>query len=161
PAGNRTGDSSSSGGRTWTYDARNEPLTATGGLTYAYSARGTLASTTTGGSTASTAFDALGHMVSDAGQSYTYDGLDRLAGRGSATFSYDGTESAPVITPGETYARGAGGEILAGHVGNTIATPATDTHGDITSWQALDGTSAGTAGYTPYGQPAHANGLIA
>lgn len=158
-AGNRTGDQTTAATTTWSYDSRNQ-LTASGATTYGYTARGTLASTVHGSTTIPTSFDSLSRMVSDAGQTYSYDAMGRLATHNSADFAYDGLESTPVITPGQTDALSPSGTVLTANIGNATVAPTTNVHGDITGWQPTSTTGglAGVAGYDPFGQPVHTNG---
>src|SRR5262249_51287441 len=83
-----------SGSTTASYDQRNRVLTsAQGGTTtnYTWAARGTMASTKVGtNATTTTQADAFGRTTTDGASTYTYDSLDRIRTKGSATLSWSG-----------------------------------------------------------------------
>ena len=59
---------------------------------YAYTPRGTLSAIDDGATTITYGFDPLGRLVDYNSQvAYSYDGLDRIAVRGTDTFNYIGS----------------------------------------------------------------------
>lgn len=95
-------------------------------------------------------------MIGAEGQSYVYDGLDRVIDRNGAQFSYAGFEQDPVTDGTETFARGAGGELLAVADGAGERLTISDVHDDVVA--AFSATNpltalAGSTAYDPYGQP--------
>ncbi|GGK40396.1 hypothetical protein GCM10010124_36450 [Pilimelia terevasa] len=157
-AGNRT----RAGAHTATYDERNR-LLADGEYTYDHTARGTMAARTSSGLKEPLAFDAFDRLVSAHGQSYTYDGLDRVAGRNDSPFRYAGDDNDVVTDGGDTFSRGPTGELLATAAnGGAPRLALTDGHGDVVG--DLDPTadkpaalSAATT-YDPWGQVVGAKG---
>ncbi len=88
---NRTAEQSGNQSTTWTYDARDRPLTratTNGGNTsttaFSTDDRGAITEMS-GATTATLAFDAFDQLINDNGQARTYDALGRLASTPPAT----------------------------------------------------------------------------
>jgi RHS repeat-associated protein len=146
-AGNRT----RAGTSAYAFDARNR-LVSGPSATYQWSPNGTLRNVTTGGQTASYTFDALGRLANYNGQvAFAYDGLDRIARRGTGGFSYAGTDQQPVTDDTSTYARGPSGTVLATMNGGVPAITGHDRHGDVSYLFAPDGTLSQTTVFDPFG----------
>lgn len=161
------------GSATLAYDQRNRLMSGPEG-TYAYTPRGTLAALTPAptGLAALTCpllpstcpparpltHDAFDRLATDATgtttTSYSYDGLDRVATRNGAGFSYAGTDLDPVNDATATYARLPGGQAVAARVGTNAYRVGTDAHGDLTQlWRPAGGaTLAGSRAYDPLGR---------
>ncbi|QFZ19014.1 RHS repeat-associated core domain-containing protein [Saccharothrix syringae] len=150
-AGNRV----KAGGKVATYDERNR-LLSDGDNTYTYSARGTLRSRTGASGTTRYSFDAFDRMTGAGALTYTYDGFDRVATRNSTRFSYAGLADEVVSDGAETYARGAGDELLATARGTTERLALQDAHGDVVAaFDPADSTLAAlpdSTGYDPFGK---------
>ncbi|MFE6867124.1 LamG-like jellyroll fold domain-containing protein [Kitasatospora sp. NPDC057692] len=157
-AGNRT----SAGGRTATYDERNELLTE-GTTSYTYTARGTLSGSTVQGSQPKEVrFDGFGRMVKEGPSTFTYDGLDRVAQAGAASFSYDGGSNDLVSDGAAVYSRSPSGRLLGTAAVGAVPAPrllVSDRHSDVVA--ALDPSTQGLTGstaYDPFGKPAASAG---
>ncbi|GLY49816.1 hypothetical protein Lesp01_34720 [Lentzea sp. NBRC 102530] len=121
-SGNRT----SAGTATATYDARNRMLSDSS-ASYTWSARGTPVKR----GDVTYQFDAFDRSVKRGAGTYTYDGLDRLVRRNGVAFSYVG-KSLDVASDGTTnYSRDLSGSLLSLSRGNDKRTLATDRHGDV------------------------------
>src|SRR5437867_2850089 len=152
-AGNRT----AAGATAYLYDARNR-LTLGPGGTYSYTARGTL-SQIAGASTTTFGYDVLGRLANYNGAvSYSYDALDRIARRGAASFSYEGTDADPVSDGAFTYARSPGAHLLAVSDGTHSLLAGLDRHGDLTHLFDAAGSVSDTKVYDPFGQVAASTG---
>ncbi|TCO55973.1 polymorphic toxin type 30 domain-containing protein [Actinocrispum wychmicini] len=172
-AGNRVAEQTATGTDppvqtgSWTYDERDRLTTAhtNQDVSYQYTPRGTLATTTVaGGATSTSTFDAFDQMVADAGVTYRYDALGRLAERNGDRFEYDGLERDPVVAPGETYARGLSGDLVAAQINGSSLIPLTNGHGDTVGWTPSKQTAsapaplAGRTKYDPFGARIAATG---
>ncbi len=160
-SGNRT----RVGGDTYTYDARNE-LTSDGHSTYAYTARGTLRSTTDElGKNTATAADAFNRVINAGGQTYTYDGLDRVVTAGDGvsnqTFAYTGTGNDLASDGQNSYGRDPSGALVGINAGGTKVLAMTDLHDDVVG-QFTDGGSAltGSTTYDPFGKITATSGML-
>jgi RHS repeat-associated protein len=161
------GNLTQSGGKTLAYDARDQLTSTTSGTTttsYAYTARGTMAAA----GTAAVSSDAYGQTVTQAGQSYAYDGLGRmLSASGTAgpfTLSYRGAGSQIAADGTWNYAYDpAGGLAATGPAGGTQAQGTlawTDAHTDVVATFTPTATSlAGSASYDPFGGVTASAGL--
>ncbi|MGI8792042.1 MAG: RHS repeat-associated core domain-containing protein, partial [Acidimicrobiales bacterium] len=148
-AGNRT----TAGADTYAYDARNRIANGPDG-TYTWSPRGTLTSVANGAATTNNTFDALGRLTNYNDQAaYTYDGLDRIAHRGTATFAYAGTEIDPVADGTSLYPRSPSGDLvaLADASGANAHLAGRNRHGDLTHLFDTDGALDATKQYDPFG----------
>ncbi|EFC82513.1 RHS repeat domain-containing protein [Parafrankia sp. EUN1f] len=104
-----------------------------------------------------TVFDAFGRLVADnqggTVQNYTYDGLDRLATRNSAPFTYAGLEKEPATDYSSSFSRDPDGDLVA--VGTSAGNWATvtDTHGDLVAAFTTAGALTDSRSYDPFGDP--------
>lgn len=163
-SGNRT----SNGAVTSTYDARNRLTGSSNGDSYTWSARGTMVSQTVGGQTSEYSFDGLGRMVSAAGVGVHYDALDRLAERsdgngGWAQFSYSGTGLQPVSDGASLITRSPSGDTVAVKTGTAPGVSVVaDRHGDVVAtFNPTAGTIQGSVEFDPFGQTITTSGVQA
>ncbi|CUU59621.1 RHS repeat-associated core domain-containing protein, partial [Parafrankia irregularis] len=86
-------------------------------------------------------------------QNYTYDGLDRLATRNSAPFTYAGLEKEPATDYSSSFSRDPDGDLVA--VGSSAGNWATltDTHGDLVAAFTTAGALTDSRSYDPFGDP--------
>ncbi|ROO61847.1 RHS repeat-associated protein [Micromonospora sp. Llam0] len=172
-ASNRTSTVSPAGTRGYTYDDRNQLLTATGGgepaIVNTWSTRGTLDTTSTDGAVTTFHNDAFDRpvRVEAAGYTvdYTYDALDRLAQRNGVSLAY------PDLTNNPSRVPSAAGEAVIFR--DPQGVPLSDTYGAedgrIVVTDRLRGDQVATLGkdtgtviasrsYTPYGEVAQSSG---
>jgi len=150
-AGNRT----QIGSKTLNYNARDQ-LTSDGTSTYAYTARGTLSTKTpiAGGTAETIASDAFDRTITDSNGSstYSYDGLDRLIGHGTATTAYSGI-GGTIASDGYTqYSYNPEGNLTAFKTSAGASLAYTDQHGDVVAGYSPTGTALGySIAYDPLG----------
>jgi len=153
-AGNRI----AAGADTFTYDERNRLVEGSEG-DYSYSSRGDLLSIEDGATTTTFEYDALGRLVDYDGQaSFSYDSLDRVAQRGTAAFSYAGTDLDPAASGSELYSRDPGGELLAFSDGAGGALAGLNRHGDLSFGFDAQGALSLTRVFEPFGDVAAQTG---
>lgn len=163
-SGNRT----SNGTVTSTYDARNRLTGSSNGDTYQWSPRGTMVSQTVGGVISDFTFDGLGRMVSAGGVGIHYDALDRIAQRSDGTggwldFSYSGLSSQPASDGVSLIARTPSGKPVAVKTGNASGVSVVaDRHGDaVGTFDPTAGTVQGSVEFDPFGQVTANSGVQA
>jgi RHS repeat-associated protein len=155
------GNLTSSGGVTYTYDARDELTSDSNGNSSAYSANGDLISqTSSGNSETSSTSDAYGQQITDdSASSYGWDAMDRMvtaANSGGGTpisITYDGDTGNVASDSSATYSRDPAGQITgvdAAAGGPMIALD--NQHGDLSGMFTASGTAlAGSTTYDPWG----------
>ncbi len=89
---------------------------------------------------------------------YGYDGLGRIAARGSASFGYGGTETDPVSDGAQRFARSPAGDLVALAAGATVALAGANRHGDVSWLLSAAGSVTDTKVFGPYGQVAGSSG---
>ncbi len=153
-AGNRV----SFGADSYLFDERNRLLSSPAGV-FSYTARGTVASAATAGGSVSYQFDALGRLDRyDNTVSYAYDGLDRVATRGTDSFSYGGLGLDPVADGSFVYSRSPGGRLVGMSDGVAARLVGHDRHGDVTHLFTGPGVVSDTQLFDPFGAPLAATG---
>ncbi|WP_344158829.1 RHS repeat-associated core domain-containing protein [Kribbella yunnanensis] len=140
-------------GHNRTYDERNR-LTQDGGTLYEYLPNGARSAVVDGVNRIETHYDGFGRTVDDGGDSYTYDGLDRLATAGSTTFKYAGTEPDAVGFGASKFSRDPAGDLVS----NQDVRLVTDMHGDNVVGIKPDKSIASQA-FDPFGKPLPEFGL--
>ncbi|HCT76362.1 MAG TPA: hypothetical protein DGG94_01645 [Micromonosporaceae bacterium] len=160
----KSGNRVQAGGRTFTYDERNQLLASPSqGTTYQYTARGTLRSSTTGTVTLNTLSDAFGQVSrqyssATAYSEYTYDGLGRAIKPG---FSYTGVGNDLASDGVATYTRDPMGGVVGVKQGTAKSNAWTDLHSDIVGqFTATSTTLTGSATYDPLGKVVQTSGMI-
>ncbi|HXS63847.1 MAG TPA: DUF6531 domain-containing protein [Streptosporangiaceae bacterium] len=155
------GNLTSSGGVTYTYDARDELISDSNGSSSAYSANGDLISqTSSANSETSSTSDAYGQQITDdSASSYKWDAMDRMvsaANSGGGTpisITYDGDTGNVASDSSATYSRDPAGRITgidAAAGGPMIALD--DQHDDLSGMFTASGTAlAGSTAYDPWG----------
>jgi RHS repeat-associated protein len=153
------GNRITAGTDSYSYDERNRLVSGPDG-DYTYTPRGTLSAIDDGTTTITYGFDPLGRLVDYNSQvTYSYDGLDRVAVRGTDTFNYVGTMLDPVDDGAFTYARTPGGRLISQTNGTDVLLTGLDRHGDLTwLFDPATGTVTDTAAYDPYGDPVATTG---
>ncbi|MFD9737592.1 RHS repeat-associated core domain-containing protein [Umezawaea sp. NPDC059074] len=144
-AGNRT----SVGDKAFTYDDRNR-LVSGDGATYTYSDRGTLATTTRGGTTTTSGFDAFDRMTANGSGVYGYDSLDRVTDRNGKAFQYAGQSNEAVSDGSRLISRLPDGSPLSDKGSGVARMLYADQHGDVTA-RYLSNTVDGTREFDPFG----------
>ena len=150
-SGNRT----SAGSTTFTYDARNRMVSSvTGGTTssYWYTPRGTLLQTQAGSTTTTFAADAFDRITTAGTSLYAYDSLGRIGTANSRTFSYAGSEPGVVNDGTNLYARGITGNLLAEGTTSSNAAVVGNLHGDVLATLKPSASSlTSSSAYDPFG----------
>ncbi|MCP4304326.1 MAG: hypothetical protein GY788_05500, partial [bacterium] len=146
-------------GDTYSYDERNRLVSGPDG-DYTYTPRGELAEIDDGTTTVTYGFDPLGRLVDYNNQvAYTYDGLDRVATRGTDTFEYIATMLDPVNDGTFTYARTPGGRLVSQTDGTTTQLVGLDRHGDLAYLlNPTTGALTDTVMFDPFGDPTASSG---
>jgi RHS repeat-associated protein len=104
-------------------------------------------------------------LISEAGTSYTYDGLDRVASRNGTAFGYAG-QGDEVVSDGESrYAYGPDGDLLSTALGDAQRLTLSDKHSDVVGDFApadttLDGLTDSVS-YDPFGEVTEESGEMA
>ncbi|WP_198153048.1 DNRLRE domain-containing protein [Pseudofrankia sp. DC12] len=152
-AGNRV----SAGGVTSTFDARNRLLND-GSAGYTYTARGTVSTTTTASATTSDTFNALDQLTSVTSgpttTSYEYDALGRVSWRNSSqAFAYEDLSNEPSYHDGTLYAYDPTGKLIGADTGSAGLATLTNPHGDTIAAFTTTGTLTDTRTYDPFGTP--------
>lgn len=158
-SGNRT----TVGTATSTFDARNRLLTKPSTTSYTYTARGTRATRLVGSTTTNYTFDAFDRLTSYNGTvAYGYDAYDRIASRAGTNFTYAGRELDPVTTGSPyTYAHSPSGDLIGLTDGTNPRVVGQDRHGDL-AW-LLNGPAAAvtdTRAFNPFGQSTGTTGTL-
>jgi RHS repeat-associated protein len=155
------GNLTSSGGVTYTYDARDELISDSNGNSSAYSANGDLISqTSSANSETRSTSDAYGQQITDNSvSSYEWDAVDRMvsaANSGGGTpisITYDGDTGNVASDASAAYSRDPAGRITgidAAAGGPMIALD--DQHDDLSGMFTASGTAlAGSTTYDPWG----------
>ncbi|WP_406642519.1 DNRLRE domain-containing protein [Amycolatopsis sp. WGS_07] len=161
-AGNRT----QAGPWNYTYNARDQLVTAVNGnttKTNTYDARGAQTATTDGSTTQTYTYDAFDQMAAYNGATtYTHDALGRLTTAGTNTFAYDGTDTTPVGDGTQTFSRDPNGQLLAVGTSTGASAAFADQHDDVTGLFAPTGASlTGSKAFDPYGNPIASSGTQA
>jgi RHS repeat-associated protein len=158
----KSGNRIQAGGKTFSYDERNQLRSASDGTTYRYTARGTLKASISGGATLSTKADAFDQVVSQdaAGnsQTYTYDGFGRVIRAG---FAYTGLDNDLASDGTNSYTRDPSGDLLGVASGSAKTLAWTDLHDDVVGeFTATGGLLTGSAGYDPFGKVLASTGMV-
>ncbi|WP_344667475.1 LamG-like jellyroll fold domain-containing protein [Catenulispora yoronensis] len=155
-SGNRT----SAGGVTATFDARDRLLNA-GSTSYTYTARGTRSSQTVGGTTSASTYDAFDRLITDGSTTNVYDGLDRLVTSGATHLAYSGTGNTIASDGTSLYSRDPSGGVVGVKTGaaGTAAFALTDRHTDlVATFTATGSTLTGSTAYDPFGKKLASSG---
>jgi RHS repeat-associated protein len=157
----KSGNRVQAGDRLYTYDDRNQLVSASNGPQYHYTARGSLASVTDGGSTVTTQTDAFGQVVRQDGastQTYAYDALGRLLRPG---FSYTGVDNILASDGTAGYTRDSDGGLIGADSAGTRTYIWTDQHDDVVGQLAGSATAlSGSAAYDPLGTVLARTGML-
>lgn len=147
PSGNRT----SVGSTTYSYDERNRLTSVSDGTTLEWSPAGARRTITTAdGTDRELTFDALGQPVTDGDVAYEWDSQGRMASRTEAgdtqSFAYDGTDLDPTAVGAVKRGTDPSGSPVS--VGTEVVS--TNGHGDVVAASTATGAVTAT-GYDPFG----------
>ncbi len=157
----KSGNRTSVGSKTFSYDQRNQLLTGDG-TSFGYTPRGTLSSATSGSATYLTQTDAFGQVIrQDAAsgtQNYTYDALGRLLRTG---FAYSGLGNTLAADGAAKYTRDEDDDLVGVAAGASQTHAWTDQHTDVVGLLTATGTAlTGSTTYDPLGRIVATNGML-
>ncbi len=149
----KSGNRTSVGTKTFTYDQRNQLATGDGS-SFVYTPRGTLSSAVTTAGAYLTQTDAFGQIVrQDAAggtQNYAYDALGRLSRTG---FAYSGLGNTLAADGVAKYTRDEDDDLVGVAAGSSLRYAWTDQHTDVVGQFTATGTAlSGSTTYDPLGR---------
>ena len=157
-SGNRT----QIGSTTYTYDQRNRLVTDSTGVSYGYTPRGTLSSVTSNTAaytSTSDAFDqAITQSTGGSTRTFSYDALGRALQSG---FAYTGTGNDLAADAGSTYVRDPDSSVVGTTSGGQNRLVWTDLHDDVVGqFTATASTLSGSTVYDPLGNVKTSTGML-